>query len=329
MTKYPEILRLMKDMIMKTKSPLGTSLKTNAAWCDCKNTHETHEKILYSGALYTSMGIVHKNAMFLPLALKNPTKEARLKLARTFTPLSKYVLRVPIFRDKKMESIPKKALKILQFLGYEDVCCLPEEPYNGVLLHDLGFKKELLEYGRYLRDFFKQYGVKEIFIIDPHTYEVFTEVYAKEVSDFNFKMHLVLDILNENIDKLKEQWKTPQTNEKIITTYHDPCIFSKRLKEHPVIDQPRNLLKEVENVEFKEPFNHGRHSRCCGGPIEFIFMDLSKEVAKIRFKQFTETGAQQVITACPICYINFDRVRPKNVKLIDLIDFIYQNMEWS
>ncbi len=100
----------MKDMIMKEKSPMGIPLKTNAVWCENKGT--TSSKILYSGALNVTMGVVHKASKLLPLLLRNPTKEGRINFLRKFTFLSKLFLRFSIFYDKKMMKVPRRALKI-------------------------------------------------------------------------------------------------------------------------------------------------------------------------------------------------------------------------
>ncbi|MFW9779935.1 MAG: hypothetical protein ACFFE8_13850, partial [Candidatus Heimdallarchaeota archaeon] len=166
----------MKDMIQKYRSPLGIPLTTNASWCN--DGHESHPKVVYSGALYVTMSVVSKMSRILPLVLRNPTKEARIKLIGRFAFFSRLFLWMPFLRDRKLANVPKRGLKILHSLGYDDIRCLDVEPYSGVLLYDLGFEEELLEYGRYLRDFFHSRNVEEIILLDPHTYELFTTVYA-------------------------------------------------------------------------------------------------------------------------------------------------------
>jgi len=226
-----------------------------------------------------------------------------------------------------MVETPRRALQILHQLGYDDIGCLGEEPYSGVLLYDLGFNRELEEYGVFLRDYFKSRNVDEIFLIDPHTYELFTEVYAKKIPNFSFKNHLILDIFAENISSLSLACnKNGKTAEKLRVTYHDPCIYAKRLN-NDIIKQPRDILTVVENVELTEAFNYGKTARCCGGPLEFLFADLSKEIAENRVKELKETGANEIITSCPICYVSFKNIAKKDITVTDLIDFLYRNME--
>lgn len=315
----------MKDMIMRTKSPMGIPLKTHAVWC--KDRKENTSKVLYSGALNVTMSIVSRSSKILPLFMRNPTKEARIRLLRKFIIFSKIFLRIPFLRDRKLVETPKRALQVLHKLGYEDISCLGEEPYSGVLLYDLGFNQELEEYGVFLRDFFKSRNVQEIFLMDPHTYELFTEIYAKKIPNFSFKIHLILDILADNISSLSVACNNNgKTAEELRVTYHDPCIYAKRLN-NDVIRQPRDIITLVENVELTEAFNHGKTARCCGGPLEFLFADLSKEIAGRRLKELKETGAKEIITSCPICYVSFKNVVNKDVTVTDLIDFLYRNME--
>jgi Fe-S oxidoreductase len=315
----------MRDMIQKYRSPLGVPLTTNAGWC--KNGQKSHPKVVYSGALYVTMGVVSKASRFLPLLLRNPTKEARVKLLGKFAFFSKLFLWMPFFRDRKLASVPRRALQILHSLGYNDIGCLDIEPYSGVLLYDLGFEEELIEYGHYLRDFFTSRKVEEIVLLDPHTYELFTTVYANSIPGFSFKIRLILDMFTDHLDTIANVC----SNRKRSTnggelTYHDPCIYAKRLPEK-IIVPPRRILESIEGVEVKEAFNHGRTAKCCGGPLEFLFADLSKEIAKMRYSELEETGANEIIVSCPICYINFKKVRRKGTDVTDLIDFLHKNME--
>ncbi len=321
--KIPESFKLIRDQIVKYKSPLGIPLRTIASWC--KNPNTSFEKILYTGGLYSTMGVVMKYDYLFPFISKTPSNEGRIKLIKNFMFLANYFMPISFLRHGKFEKIPTKALEILHYLGYEDVGCLPEEPYNGALLHDLGFKKDLVEYGEYLRDFFKEKGVKEIILIDPHTYQLFKEIYPRDVKGFDFKVAHFLDIVVKHLDEMELKYPGTSNTEKVPITYHDPCILAKRL-ENKLIEQPRFILNKIDGTELREAFNSGETATCCGGPLEFIFVDVSKRVAKNRFEQFVETGAKQVVTACPICYISFHRVKGKT-KLVDIIDLIHSSIK--
>jgi len=89
-------------------------------------------------------------------------------------------------------------------------------------------------------------------------------------------------------------------------TYHDPC----HLKWHQGIsDDPRQLLKATEGVEFVEMENA---DACCGlgGPFGITHRDVSLAIQTKKMESIRETKAQVVATSCPGCLIQLmDGVR--------------------
>ncbi|MGQ4913887.1 MAG: heterodisulfide reductase-related iron-sulfur binding cluster [Candidatus Asgardarchaeia archaeon] len=103
-----------------------------------------------------------------------------------------------------------------------------------------------------------------------------------------------------------------------------PFPFS--IPSDKIVNEPREIISAIENVVLEEPENKEALSLCCGGPVEFVFLKLSEEVAKIRYKELTATGADTIVTACPIYAINFRRVADGNTRVIDLVDLIYESI---
>ncbi len=325
MKNHPEILDFVRNMIMEYHSPLGLSMTALASWCrngknEASDPMESKKvrKILYSGGLHVTMALIDRLRFVLPMMMNDPTKERRIRLLRRMIPIGRKILPFLSFRSP-LKEIPKKYLSLLHQLGHNDVHCLTEEPYNGSLLLELGFKVDAIKYGFFLRDFFKKRRVEEMILIDPHTYEMFTEFYPKRVPEFDFKVTLIHDILVEHLDDLMELG----LSRKLTVTYHDPCIYAKRLS-NPVIEPPRKLISAIKDLKLIEAFNHGRRARCCGGPVELIFLELSEAVTRDRYEHLKQTGASAVITSCPICYISFRRVRRREdeTEIIDLVDLL-------
>lgn len=317
----PEILLLIRDQIMNYKNPLAMSKKVCTESCSeyvCSNNCET---ILYTGCLFTTMGVVERIDFMLSKVTKNPAADFSIKLFKRFIGAGGKL--ASKFRNKELESIPRKAIEILRTIG-DEVVCLDEEPYNGALLYDLGFHEDLIKYGEYLRDFFKERGVKKIIVMDPHTYDTFINVYRKEVDGFDFEIINIIDIIKNAIDEGKLELSYDESK---TVTYHDPCHYSKST-ERRIIEEPRKIIGSITNVELKEPLYTRNFSHCCGGPLEFIFHELSKEVADMRVNELLETNAEKIITACPICTITFRRVlKGEKGKVVDLIEFVYDAMK--
>jgi len=80
-------------------------------------------------------------------------------------------------------------------------------------------------------------------------------------------------------------------------TYHDPCHLSRFQK---ITTQPRNLIKEVPGVEFKEA---AESDMCCGGAGSFFLThyDLSQQVLNRKMGNVSRTGSDYLLTGCPGC----------------------------
>ena len=317
----PEIFLLIRKQIVEKQNPLGIPPDACAEWCKNLEIPEHTDTILYSGCLWTITGIIERLDFAIRRVAKDPTSDIGVKILGKFINVGKKL--TVKFRNEIYESIPVKAVEILKQLKY-NVSCLKEEPYSGALLHDLGFYDNLIRYGETLRDFFRQHGVKRIILLDPHTYDLFINIYSKEVDDFDFEIINFLELLNELIEKerLELRW-----DEEIIVTYHDPCHYS-RATDKKIIDEPRNILTSIKNVKLREPYNTKNLSICCGAPLEFTFYDLSKEIAKIRYQELMKTEATYIITACPLCFINLRRVAGERKEAIkDIIDFVHSSIK--
>lgn len=62
---------------------------------------------------------------------------------------------------------------------------------------------------------------------------------------------------------------------------------------------------------------------CCGGPDELLFGEISWKVSVERFNQLRATGAERIITACPICFANLR----KDGTVVDISQFLTERLE--
>lgn len=167
-----------------------------------------------------------------------------------------------------------------------------EEPYPGTFIHDLGYRSNFMEYGRMVIDIFRKHGVKTIITVDPHTYDILNVQYRKYFSDFDFEVAHYMDYLGKV--------KFSKTSETI--TVHEPCHFVLRPGSY---SGPTDLASSVARVTYPE--RSGRRTMCCGGPDELLFGKLSGNISGERFAQLKATGAERIITACPICFTNLNK----------------------
>jgi heterodisulfide reductase subunit D len=102
-------------------------------------------------------------------------------------------------------------------------------------------------------------------------------------------------------------------------TYHDSCRLG---REAGIFEPPREILKRIPGVELLEMKRNREHSWCCGGGgvVNLVYPKLSIKIAKDRVQEAIETGAEMLITCCPLCYRQFDaRLWEREMDLKELI----------
>ena len=101
-------------------------------------------------------------------------------------------------------------------------------------------------------------------------------------------------------------------------TYHEPCHFSLRQEAY---NRPLETLRSVALVKL--PQRSGRRTKCCGGPDELIFPELTHKVSINRYEELRGTGAEKIVTACPICFSNLS----KGPEVVEIGDYLASRLK--
>ena len=114
---------------------------------------------------------------------------------------------------------------------------------------------------------------------------------------------------------------SPDQDQKIRLTYHDPCHLRRSMK---IFQEPRQLLKSLPNVEFVEM---KQSNRCCGmgGSFNFIYYDLSKKIMDRKLDDIEGTTADAVTTSCMGCMIQLKdgiHSRKMGTKVLHLVEVL-------
>jgi glycolate oxidase iron-sulfur subunit len=85
-------------------------------------------------------------------------------------------------------------------------------------------------------------------------------------------------------------------------TYHDPCHLA---HAQGIKKQPRDLLKGIEGVEFREMRTQGA---CCGGAGSYglTHPEVSVTILDKRITEAVDTGASVLATGCPACRMQLE-----------------------
>ena len=292
------------------------------------------EKTLVAGAKKAD-----RTAWANGLGLKDVTKEAAEVL---FFPGCHYSYDTAL-RDsvRGMVEMLKNAGVDLGYLGNADVCCAGRA-------YQMGFFKEFEAAANNNISAFKQFGVKVIVTPCADCYQAFKRLYAKLGLDVQV-LHIV-----EFVDQLVEDGKIKFTKKlDLDVTYHDPCHLGRLAepyvewngKEKKILNQvhtweprrpryngaygvydiPRHLISSIPGVRLHEMERIREYSWCCGagGGCNVTDEEFSVWTATERLEEAVSTGASALVTACPWCKTNFNKVTdgPK-MEIVDIIDLV-------
>ncbi len=301
-SKENRIARMIVDVTMKYENPLGLKREC-AKWAEGLSFDKNSRTLLYTGNMYQLM------------AYSGALSRLQDRMGANFSSMmSGMVSEYPgisrvfrFFKNKEMETDMNNHLKniyhLLRQSGISFSYMGEDEPYPGTFINDLGYRKEFIEYAQRLIKKFSKMNIERIIVVDPHTYDLFIRRISELLGPLPFEVIHYLDLVN--VDEGK---KSSQT-----ITFHEPCHLTLR---NPSYNRPLELLRGVADV--KMPARSGKKLMCCGGPDELLFGKLSKKVSEERLRQLNETGAQRIVTACPICLANLGT----DSKAVDISTFL-------
>lgn len=326
----PPAFRIISTNIAKSGNPLGLKKSDYASWADGLQLPTKGETILYTGCEYQMTAYIRplaevlkrvkfRDSLFSAFSgLQTVGGKVGIDLMRGYT-------RVASGERETYNRLVRMIALTLKRLGV-DFAYLDGELYSGALLYEYGLFDELEEQAKKVVKQFKEAGVTRIIALTPHSAEVFQQVYPKIFNQFDFEVVPYISILAQGLNKLGDRLSLP---EPLTLTLHDPCHLARALK---VTEEPRQVIRAITNLDFRETAFNKELTYCCGAPCETIFPELSELVASDRVEELSATGAEVAATLCPFCYANLKRgvdLTGNKLRIVDLIEVVYQALEVS
>jgi len=229
-----------------------------------------------------------------------------------------------IFRDIDAGSIKgaQNVLKILNACGVEPVvsdeerCCGHDALWNG---NEEKFK----QLAQLNLDLIGSSGAKQVVFSCPEGYHTFREYYPKYFGELDFEPIHILDFLADKVNQDMIQFEESQG----VVTYHDPCRLGRLTG---IYDAPRKLVKAVPGLELVEMPRSRENGVCCGTSGWMNCSSCSKEIQMQRLAEAQNTGADELITACPKCQIHFRCAKDAfdlEIEITDLYDLLADRMK--
>jgi len=321
-----ELAEYLKERTLKYGNPAAVSPNELSSWARELNLPRGGERIFYAGM--SPMAGYMDSILNLVLNLVGKQKLQQLaKIGKIMKKVSLDKMFGKVAVDKKIVEeyfqSTARAAELLLKLGFKIGYLYENEPWCGLELHTYGFLEEFSTHAKEVFRKLKEEGVREIITPDTLSAYAFKYLYPEFIENFDIEVKHLIEVLPEAIEK-----KTLRMDHRTTVTYHDPCYLARYLR---VVDEPRMILSRIENLELKEPEYTSYRTRCDGGGgIEGTYPELADKIAAKRIQELVDTGAEKIITSCPICVMMLRRglkmVGNNEIEVLELHDLVYKTM---
>ncbi len=192
------------------------------------------------------------------------------------------------------KELARRYQKILQAEKIEFITLADQEVCCGSPIKNAGAKKVFKELAEKNLKIFKEHGVTKIISNCPSCTAMFRLDYPKILGKkWEMRVLHISEIIKLSLKNIKSVGKEKKA------TYHDPCHLGKTLG---IYDPPREIIKKAGYQLVEMEFSR-QDSFCCGGGggVKTNYPKLSGKIGVDRIQQAKETGADVLITNCPMC----------------------------
>jgi Fe-S oxidoreductase/nitrate reductase gamma subunit len=226
--------------------------------------------------------------------------------------------------DDRNQEVVKSLCRLLNIagvdyavLGTEEACCGDPARRMG---HEYLFEMQAQQNIAAIQ----KYGVKKVISACPHCFHML----ANEYGQFDVELEVLhhSELLNQLVSEGKLK---VSGNDVSKITYHDSCYLA---RHNGIESAPRELLGST-GADLTEMPRHGREGFCCGAGGARMFMeeDLGTRINHERTNEASETGADEVCTACPFCLTMLadgikETDREDSMKALDIAEVIERNL---
>ena len=219
-----------------------------------------------------------------------------------------------------VQAIPRNIVRILSHAGVDFTILGGEEWCCGFPLLGAGASGKMSALMEHNLERLNALKAHTVIFSCPSCYRTWKELYHTELEMFHS---------TQFIGKLIREGSLPLGKIETTVTYHDPCDLGRK---GGVFDEPRELLRSIPGLVFRELENNRAKSVCCGGGgnLEMADPDLSARVARNKIEEIQRTGATTVVSSCQQCIRTIkSRARRRKVDLdvLDVTDLIVRAME--
>ena len=183
------------------------------------------------------------------------------------------------------------------------VCCGRPLKLSG----EVDSARKMIEYNKEL---FRKHGIATLVTSCPICLRVFREEYDLEGIEVLHHSEYILRLMRQG--RLRVGYSSERT-----FTYHDPCELG---RGSGIYDQPRAVIEAVGVLT--EPEHTRKDALCCGSSVANTVINDAQQltIAQGVARELDDTGADTVVTSCPLCKKAIARASAK--KVVDLSEIV-------
>jgi Fe-S oxidoreductase len=207
-------------------------------------------------------------------------------------------------------------------LATEELCC-------GLPLYLMG-SAEFRHNAEKVAEKIRSSGAKEVVTPCAGCYKTLKHLYPGMNLDLGVEVYHTVQYVDRLIRETKLRF-TREVPRKV--TYHDPCDLGRACK---IIEEPRNILRNIPAVELVEMEHNRLDALCCGagGGMTGFNPDMALEMAVARVRETMKSGAEIIVSGCPACKDSLRkgaRAIPKDqrrvIKVMDIAEIVANAIE--
>ena len=186
------------------------------------------------------------------------------------------------------------------------VCCGRPLKLSG----EVDSAQKMIDYNK---DLFRRHGITTLVTSCPICLRVFREEYGLQGIEVLHHSEYILRLMHQGRLSVKYSAAT--------FTYHDPCELG---RGSGIYDEPRAVIEAVGHL--LEPAHTGRDALCCGSSVANTAINDAQQlkIAEGVAQELDATGAETVVTACPLCKKAIMRGSARRVA--DLSEIVAENL---
>jgi Fe-S oxidoreductase len=218
---------------------------------------------------------------------------------------------------RKLVDVLNKAGVKFGFLGNEEKC-------DGNEVLRMGEEGLFEDLARENITKFKEYGVKKIITLSPHSFHALKNEYSKLDPELKVEVMHYTQFLR---DLIKEGRLNLKKNLNIKATYHDPCYLG---KHNSIYEEPREVLQAIPGLDFTEMELTREKSVCCGGGGGGLWIERGKGIImeQVRLRQALDLDVDVLATACPFCTQQLEAAKEDlgetRLEVRDIIELVHE-----